>query len=286
MKQLIVDGHVYVAQPPLYRVQRKKQETYYIDDAGLRAALDELGLDGTTLLCAGANRTISGDELRRLTRVVHFLTDSATVLQRRGMDFGEFLQMRRDDGTLPRHRVTVKGEKRFAYSEAELTDLLHNVEKEEGGELSVEDPDSGLEIVHWHEAEKIELAVRELEANGFSLADYFPPDDPDLPARFQLCNESDRIDIAGLCDLPAGIRGIAEKSLDDIQRYKGLGEMNADQLGDTTMNPEKRSLLRVRLEDAFEADRIFTLLMGSNVGPRREYIEQHAREATNIDMHF
>ena len=287
MKQLIVDGHVYVAQPPLYRVQRKKKkEEYYIDDEALEAALSELGIDGTTLHCAASGRQITGDDLANLTRLMKYLAKAEHVLALRGVLLREFVTYRKADGSLPHHRVSVAGQKKFAYNEEELSELLREAEQTEGGEIDEEDPDLGLDIAHWHETENLEKGFLELENRGFTLADYFPVDDPEAPAPFQLQYEGETFDIAGLCELPAGIRKIGEKGLVDIQRYKGLGEMNADQLGETTMEPDKRQLLRVRLEDAFEADRIFTLLMGSNVPPRREYIEQHARDATNIDLHF
>ena len=288
MKDLVINGRVYVAQPPLYRVARKQREEYYLNDEALETALAELGMEGASLLCVKQGRTIAGDDLRKLTKTLQRLDAAARVLQRRGTELKDFVALRRPDGSLPRHRLTVDGEKYYTYSDEELRAAIRNAEQQRGEELKIEDPDSGADITHWHESKHIEEGVRALEGHGFSLADYFPVEQiPDQPtsAPFQIRCEDERMDVQGLCELPAAIRKLGQKGL-DIQRYKGLGEMNADQLGSTTMDPATRTLLRVRLEDAFEADRIFTLLMGSNVAPRREYIEQHALDATNIDMHW
>ncbi len=96
-------------------------------------------------------------------------------------------------------------------------------------------------------------------------------------------NGTDAYEIASLGDMCSGIRQIGGKGI-EIKRFKGLGEMNADQLWDTTMNPETRTLLSVRLDDAGEADRLFSILMGDNVEKRRTFIQDHALEVQNLDV--
>jgi len=104
-----------------------------------------------------------------------------------------------------------------------------------------------------------------------------------LQTKYQLVNGQDNYDVAALGDICAGIRQIGGKGI-EIKRFKGLGEMNADQLWDTTMNPETRTLLKVRLDDAGEADRLFSILMGGDVEKRRNFIQEHALEVQNLDV--
>jgi DNA gyrase subunit B len=98
-----------------------------------------------------------------------------------------------------------------------------------------------------------------------------------------LINEEMEYEIVSLGDICAGIRQIGGKGI-EIKRFKGLGEMNADQLWDTTMNPQSRTLLQIKLEDAGEADRLFSILMGDDVEQRRNFIREHALEVQNLDI--
>jgi DNA gyrase subunit B len=104
-----------------------------------------------------------------------------------------------------------------------------------------------------------------------------------LQTKFQLVNGQDEYNIASLGDICAGIRQIGGKGI-EIKRFKGLGEMNADQLWETTMNPQTRTLLSVRIDDAGEADRLFSILMGGDVEKRRNFIQDHALEVQNLDV--
>ena len=104
-----------------------------------------------------------------------------------------------------------------------------------------------------------------------------------LPTKFQLINAEDEYEVVSLSDVCSGIRQIGGKGV-EIKRFKGLGEMNAEQLWDTTMDPQSRTLLQVKLDDAGEADRLFSILMGDNVERRRDFIREHALEVQNLDV--
>ena len=140
-----------------------------------------------------------------------------------------------------------------------------------------------------HEIERLNEIDRKLESEyKFSLNDFLLKSEKtvsgeDLPTKFQLTSGDDAYEIASLGNICAAIRQIGGKNI-EIKRFKGLGEMNSDQLWETTMNPASRTLLQVKLEDAGEADRLFSILMGSNVEERRNFIRDHALEVQNLDV--
>ena len=123
----------------------------------------------------------------------------------------------------------------------------------------------------------------DLDLKDFLLKSVKTVSGESVKTKFQLIHGEDIYDIASLGDICPGIRQIGGKGI-EIKRFKGLGEMNADQLWDTTMNPATRTLLSVRLEDAGEADRLFSILMGDNVEERRNFIQEHALEVQNLDI--
>ncbi|MFH0911875.1 MAG: DNA gyrase subunit B, partial [Planctomycetota bacterium] len=130
---------------------------------------------------------------------------------------------------------------------------------------------------------EMEHAAKALEGNGFSMTDYLPPADPAAEGKFVLVDEKGELRLRSLAEVLAGVRTLGRKGL-EIQRYKGLGEMNPEQLWETTMDPERRTLLQVSVGDAAEADNLFTVLMGELVEPRRVFIEKHAADVLNLDV--
>ena len=289
MGELISAGRVYVAQPPLYRVlRRKKEEQYFIDEKDLNDALTELGSDGAALHVADDGRELAGDDLRELVDLMASFEQLQHGLSTRGLALADYLKLRNDDGLLPAYKVMVDGEEKLFYAESEMTQYRQSVENARGKELSADEEGEQkdrLLITRIHESNKLQQLIARLEEAGFDIEAYFPKPkkDPDAEPDYYVVYDNERAPVNGLCQLPSVIRSIGEKNILDLQRYKGLGEMNPNQLGVTTMDPGTRTLVRVRLEDTIEAEKVFALLMGSDVAPRREFIEKHALEATNID---
>jgi DNA gyrase subunit B len=126
--------------------------------------------------------------------------------------------------------------------------------------------------------------VRDLLNLGFTMNEYFRAEDVEGKPKYRLVHDADQIPVRTLRDMLKAIRTVGRKGLKDVQRFKGLGEMDADQLWETTMDPAKRTLLKVTIEDAIQAERMFTILMGEEVEPRREFIEKHALEVKFLDI--
>ena len=288
MPELIRGGYIYLAQPPLYRVRRKKVEQYYLNDGDFRHALIELGIDGTTLTIVDGGQQFQGDALRQVVDLLRRIEDHARTLATHGIRLARFLERRRhDDGRFPSFRIVANGESFLAHREEEVREIAARIAANRDSQ-EIRDGqavlDGSLRVTEIHESRDIERTVADLEARGFATADYLPPEDPDdAPAKFRVQYENETHDLVCLADVAPAIRRLGEKGI-AIQRYKGLGEMNPGQLGETTMDRASRTLLRVRLEDAVEADKLFSLLMGAGVQPRRQFIEEHALEATNLDV--
>jgi DNA gyrase subunit B len=305
MKPLILDGRVFIAQPPLYLVTRKRHKEYVLDERAMRNTLISLGLDGTTLEVYDTSgkkpvkaAEFSNARLRELVEVLEQLGEKIHIVERRGLDFAELLE-RRKDGKLPTHWVLLEGKNVFCRSIKEYRDLLArhgqnlNGEDEEPqapaqapeGEPAVSPIQKRAEL---HEVRDIDKLFDKLQRFGLSVADYYLRRDEFVtgekaPAKYVLVNEGQRMELDNISEIAPGVRRVGSQEI-EIKRFKGLGEMNADQLWETTMDPQRRTLLRVRAEEAEEAERMFTLLMGDNVERRREFIEEHALEVTNLDV--
>ncbi|MEW6359923.1 MAG: DNA topoisomerase (ATP-hydrolyzing) subunit B [Planctomycetota bacterium] len=297
MLDLIDRGHIYVAQPPLYKVIRKKTEKYVYDDKQLQRELLDLGLEGTRLDAsngAGDVRKIEGEDLKELLRLVERLESRAHVLAREGLTLEDFLALRRQsDGALPIYKAAFKGRTRYLYSEEELQAFRMECEKDLGKEATVADAgekkegapgeaegEADIEITPIHESAEIAKLIGAIEGRGFFVSDYLGQDGFNT---FRLVSNGDTVAMERLADLPGAVRDLGRRGL-EIRRYKGLSEMDFGELAETTMDPAKRTLLRVTVGDAINADRIFSILAGKDVAKRREYIEKHALEVKNLDV--
>jgi len=294
MRELIERGAIHIAQPPLYGVKRKGKIQYYLDDNTFRKALLEQGTDGATLQCPRSKVELSGAKLRNFVDHLMALQSLARVLYRHGVAFREMLEAWLEKKQMPLFRVTIDGDTRLLCSQAEVDAVIEEAKQAKGHELAVsngaeaeqEGAEAELDVFELHEVADIEKRIAKIQKAMFDMQNYFPPDviDDETEPIYTLQANGDVIELHSLSEIPGAIRKLAEKGMEAPQRYKGLGEMNADQLGETAMNPATRSLLRVTIEDAGEADRLFTLLMGEQVQPRRQFIEQHALEATDLDF--
>ncbi|MCC7204096.1 MAG: DNA topoisomerase (ATP-hydrolyzing) subunit B [Phycisphaeraceae bacterium] len=331
MPELIRQGRVYIAQPPLYQVTRGKKSEYVLNEKRMHAVLTGLGLEGTELVVFDSEHReklrLSATSLAQALDLLSQIQDIAQVLGRRGIVFEEFLALRSHDpegkGRLPRIRLQIPDrldhdhyfwseaeEERFRAehdlqeSDPELDKVLTSDEAREAGKTAEDALPQTLPgtLPGARAAMRKELhEVRELERLFKKLTDEFGLSIDDwalsqleLPSgelaatRFELT----RIDAKGqvkvnpVVNLSQVIHAVVELGKEglEIKRFKGLGEMDAEQLWETTMNPANRVLLRVAWDAASEAEQLFTILMGEEVEPRRKYIEDHALEVKNLDV--
>jgi DNA gyrase subunit B len=312
MQELIKAGRVYVAQPPLYQVTRGKKSEYVLNERRMRDSLTELGLEGTNLVIRGEDgkeaRRLGGEELRRAVDILNKIEELARVVQRRGIDFAEFLGRRDSAGRLPLYRIVVEGEEMFFLSaddrdeylrvlnllveDEEMTKVQAETGKAEESPRDGQAPDGQYRRLQksqeLHEVKELEKLFAQLEGQGLLMDDYYLTQEESisgekLATKYALITEKETIDIAGVAQIVPEIHRLARRSI-EIKRFKGLGEMNSEELWDTTLDPDKRVLLRVTLDQASEAEQMFSVLMGEDVERRRQYIEEHALEVKNLDV--
>lgn len=312
MYDLVKAGHVYVAQPPLFRVRNKqKKETYYVQtEEEMKAQLLEAGLKDSAFE-PGDGRTIAGAEMERLSRTLAALEDSLVALERRGISLRSHAT-RQDPvtGRLPIYHVFVGHEEHWFTTREQLDECLAKHERESGEELKMADdgsaaaaaaggegdsvpdavteadekPGSRLHIVEFHEVRSINSQLAELRKMGFEIDCLIPQERTGVQeARYKFRRGEVETGLEDLRGLLAAVRSAGEKGM-AITRFKGLGEMNAEELRDTTLDPKNRTLLKVTMDDAGAADDLFRILMGDKVEPRREFIEKHALEVRNLDV--
>jgi DNA gyrase subunit B len=306
MYDLVKQGHVFVAQPPLFRV-KQRNKTYYVQtEEEMKSQLLDMGLTDAEFE-PGDGRTIKGEEMNRLCRTLASLEESLYALERRGISLRAHAT-RQDpvSGRLPVFHVFLGRDEHWFSSRPELEEFLSRQEQAAGEELklsaepdvntrgSVPDQEGETEgevpvatevsIVEFHEVRSINNQLGELREMGFEIDSLIPQDRTGIEEpRYILRRGESASGLNDLRGLLTAIRSAGEKGL-QITRFKGLGEMNAEELRDTTLAPENRTLLKVTMDDASAADDLFRILMGDKVEPRREFIEKHALEARNLDV--
>ncbi len=271
MPKLIEEGHLYIAQPPLYRVKKGKKVQYIKDDRELESLLMKTLEDEAVLIdCKGLE--YRDEELSKIIKNIRELEENYKALVKtKGEDVIKAL-------------LEVKFTEQDLRDSSLLSKKIENLEKllpnmhidthydklEDAYEVVFKDPLTGRKVII--DADFLSsLSYRSL-LEGTSLC--FP---------VKIVHEKRSVEVESMEGLYSKAMELIKESF-EIQRYKGLGEMNPEQLWETTMNPETRRLLKVTIEDAAEADRIFSILMGEEVEPRREFIEAYAKEVKNLDI--
>jgi len=288
MPALVERGHVFIAQPPLFKVKRGKKEEYIKDEGAMIRYLMRQATGDMSVKSAGASQAIEGRELARsLEKMVDFkhyceraarriggdpqllnillesLSGRKGILRKEGLNLRKVFQ----DGDL---MAKIEGALHKAGYKTELTT------DEEHGLWEIETvSNSGVNLViDWNMASYVEFQ---------KAVELYKTLEDDLAAPFISGENGTSEEVPTREALLEKVLLAAKKDL-SIQRYKGLGEMNPEQLWETTMNPDKRTLLEVRIDDMVETDQIFTVLMGDAVEPRRKFIEDNALDVRNLDV--
>ena len=294
MKELIRNDCLFVAQPPLYEISQKKQKLYVVNESEMRQRLTTNGLKGAKLrirMDGGNDVIVEGANLQKLIDVLLDVEEQIRILRRRGIDLQTFTAQDRGgkDG-LPAYYLNVDQQEEFFHSEEEYTRRCAELAAQNGDENNGNGNGSNRVVSQeLHEVHRLNELRMKLEEYQISPRDYFRREEQTVAGehvatKFALIDSDQKeIDVPNPQQIIKGIRDIGSRGI-AIKRFKGLGEMNADELWTTTMDPERRTLLRIKMEDAAEADRLFSILMGDNVEQRRRFIEQHALEVKNLDI--
>jgi len=297
MGALVENNFIYIAQPPLYRVSRKKESRYIHSEKEMEGYLLELGLSDLAFFVPGREEPLSKEEVARLLEQIVSVESFVHRMERKGVSFETFLKGLNSDGMLPRFQVHLGDGVQFAWSLDELEEFKKrhleeqrqrfeesvkssSEERESKGEEEAHFRPEPLYFVELYDEIFLQRLEEGLKREGWALSKWQSPSEPLLTVRES--GETDHT-IHTMKELLIFLRSNGRKGI-VIQRYKGLGEMNADQLWETTMDPKTRTLIRISLQDAIAADRMFTMLMGEDVPPRRAFIEQHALSVTNLDI--
>ncbi|MFO0843928.1 MAG: DNA gyrase subunit B [Gemmataceae bacterium] len=303
MPLLVADGHIYVARPPLYKVTEKKNVRFVRTAEEMTKELIDRGMKNTRLAvfppggAAGEPKRLDGDGLRGLMKAMTALNDALETLERRGINLPHFLGKETHKG-LPLFRIHVDGREEWRHTREEVDALRDQERQRLGHDVVVEEAATGNGHGHapaadtffeqeLHEVRAINRGLEELRKFGLEARDLIPPErvaGREPPVRLKLESGDSGKVIGTLRELVTEVRRLGERGL-SITRFKGLGEMDAEELWDTTLNPEVRTLLKVDLVDALKADEMFRTLMGDKVEPRREFIYKYALEVKDIDYH-
>jgi DNA gyrase subunit B len=288
MPDIIERGHLYIAQPPLYKVKRGKQERYLKDEAALEDHVLTSGMDGVAFENADGSVRLVDRELRGLLkRILGYRRALANIGRRYDQRIVELALRRaglRADHLGDRAALEAQSRELEAHIRANFVEMLPVSWR------LLEDEEHSRWSVSWRShvsgvRRKTVLDHAFLSSPEYAELVHFTEDLDRLGAGpFVLVHaDGTREELGGVDEAVDRVQALGRKGL-SIQRYKGLGEMNPDQLWETTMDPDRRILLQVRIDDAVEADQIFTVLMGDAVEPRRDFITSNALTVRNLDI--
>ncbi len=304
MAKLVADGRIYVARPPLYRVKQKKDVRFVATAEEMNGELMSRGLKSARLTVLpppgtdGGPRVLQGEELAALVKVMGKLDDALTIVERLGLNLAERLP-KVDAGGLPMYGMTFRGRDEWFHTPEERDEFVRRKAAELGHDLVVGDEPrqadgqgnvNGEERYYpkeLHKAREVNRGLEELRRFGLTPTDLLPPArlaGREPAPRLVLEAGDQRRLLPHLRELVGEIRRLGERGM-EVTRFKGLGEMNPEELWETTLDPETRTLMRVQLEDVQKADELFRTLMGEKVEPRKEFIQKYALEVKEIDYH-
>ncbi len=308
MKGLIERGYVYIAQPPLYKIKRKKREQYIDNDEQLNRILLELGSEDVLLTRLRDQTTFASTQIDKIVEALAALEKLGAGVTRYGAALAEYLDLHASKThELPRYVARIReGNK-------ESHEFLRNDEARAGfirrmgldadsfdqvdGTMSTPPMGDGkkegsatpvaarrITIHEIFESTEMTKLLRAMAASGLDISRFSPTEEPRYVSTENPGQKTEaKTELRAPFEILHHIRNLGRRGL-SIQRYKGLGEMNPKQLYETTMDPEKRRLLRVSIDDAAKADHLFTLLMGDEVPPRRQFIEDNALNVQYLDV--
>ena len=300
MPELVKAGYLYIAQPPLYKVTRKKREEYIADDDELNKILIDLGSEDVRMRRYGADDEVASDLFRGVLDTLAQLTRFTSTLEGHGGSFRDLLEHGKS-GHLPEYMVRIRfgndEEIKYFDTEKELLafamgnrDLrLFDEELTEEEEADYKEKFGGVQRRavkrELHESAAISRILARLNELGVETDPFFSDDKPIYELVEGDGADAEALPVFNLFEVLDRVLEIGRRGM-RIQRFKGLGEMNAKELYATTMDPEKRQFLRVRLdeENAIEADKMFDVLMGDIVEPRKRFIEDNALNVQNLDV--
>jgi DNA gyrase subunit B len=317
MPELVKKGFVYIAQPPLFQVRRKKREEYVEGETQLNKMLIKFGSDDVQLKNLADNKVVTDTALSEILVMLESLDKFMRAIARHGGDFGDYLK-KRDERSheLPRHLVKVREGNaetvhyfmtdhelaEFAKANPdlrifgeEMTEANGSAEGAEGaGENGAAEKPAARSNgtaarprrclhVELHESKAVAELLNKLDRKGLSLDQYRTADQPLFELLEGEGDSQKKRPIFSIPEILDSIKEVGKRGV-TITRFKGLGEMDAKELFVTTMDPAKRRLLKVDITDAVEAEEMFSRLMGDEVEPRRQYIEDNALNVRNLDI--
>lgn len=285
MPELVERGHIYIAQPPLYKIKKGKQERYVKDDAEMEQYLTELALNNAELHPSKSTAAISGSALATLVHEYQMVT--AVIARLSSHYFPAFLEQLIDKAVIA--DLSDKAAMKSWLAEIELQ-LNKGLPTGTSYQLSVaskqesDTPYINISFSRHGISTDYHVPGEFFASSEYQRIQSFADKIHGLFAEDAYVQRGDRSEQAE--NFAEAVKWLLAESRrgQNIQRYKGLGEMNPEQLWDTTMDKSRRRLLQVTIDDAITADEIFNTLMGDNVEPRREFIEKHALQATNLDI--